>query len=149
MTISEKVGKHELGKRQSSNSGIKMALQSISQRDEPLDLPFSKLSHLQYFYKHLSSTSRILFWTQWTVSPCTTFKINDLPLHKNWQWSIIIEVLCKFSSVSTFICSSVSCLIYTMCISLHDNNYYSYSHRILTMTSLVKGFPTPLSAVHL
>ena len=35
-----------------------------------------------------------------------------------------------------------------MCISLHDNNY-SYSHRILMWTSLVKGFPTPLSAVHL
>ena len=33
--------------------------------------------------------------------------------------------------------------------SLHNKSSYFYSHRILTMTSLIKGFPTPLSAVHL
>ena len=30
------------------------------------NLLFSKLSHLQYFYQHLSPISRILFWTQQT-----------------------------------------------------------------------------------
>ena len=83
---------------------------------------FTNICHLLQEY-----TSR----TQGTVSPCTTFIINDLPLHKNRQWSI--SVLCKFSSAITFICSSVSCLIYTMCISLNDsNNYLSLLLLLLT-----------------
>ena len=137
-----------------------MALQSLTQtpthEDEPLDLPFSKLSHLQNFTNICHLLQEYTSRTQGTVSPCTTFKINDLPLHKNRQWSI--SVLCKFSPASTFICSSVSCLILIQCVSVsmtaiiiiyHYCNSYSYSHRILMMTSLVKGFPTPLSAVHL
>ena len=54
-------------------------------------------------------------------------------------------------SLLSSVCSCPSHLINTMCTCLYKNNnyYYFYSHRIVMLTTLVKGFPTPLSAAHL
>lgn len=44
-------------------------------------------------------------------------------------------------------CSGPSCLIDTMCTCLHKNDYFFHSQRIVILTTLVKGYPTPLQAV--
>ena len=135
--------------QQRDKHGILGHVLTPTHEDEPRDLPFCKLSpptvvllsSITYFKNIILDTVKSISLYYFK------FKIDDVPLYKHLWWSI--AVLCKFSSASTFICSCVSCLIdITMCTSLHNNNYF-YSHRILTMTSLVKGFPTPLSAVHL
>ena len=69
---------------------------------------------------------------------------RSIKVIKSYGVSVVLSLL-------TYICSCFPCLISTMCTSLHNNNNnnYSFSHRILMLTSLVNGIPTPLSAVHL
>ena len=120
-----------------------------------------------------SDCKKVTVYTTLPLSSCRDLSqplkknINSLMLilwwKTNWLWFGMVQYLLLYKTICVikvvkmlwthtmqlYLRLSSSCLINTLCTSFHNNNNYFYSHRIVMLTSLVKGIPTPLLALHL